>query len=293
MPLGIIAAGISAIGGIIGASSQKREQDKSRSTQEKANEAQYQYNKKNYEYDWQETLANYDYIKQGIGIQRANEEKLAAYRDKTNLQDYNYRLKIQDYEYKLQKKLYNKSESIYKQQRGFNSQAALLAYQAENRRMQEAFQEAAFDNQDLLVQLIEEEGKAAARGQSGRSAGKAIQSIVASYGRNQAILAESLVSAGRQNAVNLRDINLGKYAADLNAEANRMLLPTKLPSLPKPLKTPRATFQNPRKPKKPPKPIKAVNTVARGSSVPIWNAAISGVAGVVGAYGTYKSNKEK
>jgi hypothetical protein len=279
----LVAAGISAIGGLFGASAQKSQQDQARELQQKAINRQFRYDKQNYRFNWQDTKANYNYLKDGIQIQRDNEERLANYRDATNLQDYNYRLQIQNFEYNQQMRMYNKSEQLYRQQRNFNSQAAALAYQAENRRLQETFQEAAFNNQDLLVQLLQEEGKAAARGQAGRSAGKGLQSVIASYGRNQAVIAESLVSAERQSTANLRDIDLAKYGADLSAEANRMLRPERLPTLPAPLATPRAVFQDPRKPKKPPKPIKMTNTVQGGSSMPVWNAAISGIAGVTGS----------
>ena len=286
----LVAAGISAIGGIFGASAAQSEQDQARALQQKAINQQFKKDKKDYRYNWQETKASYNHLLDGINIQRSNEERLASYRDATNLQDYNYRLKIQDYEYNQQMRMYNKSEQLYKQQRGFNAMAAQRAYASENRRLQETFQEAAFNNQDLMVQMLQEEGKAIARGQSGRSAGKAIQSAVASYGRNQAIIAESLVSAERQTRSNLRDIDLSRYGADLAAEGNRMLRPERLPALPVPIATPRAVFQDPRKPKKPPKPIKMTNTVARGSSMPVWNAAISGIAGMAGAASSLYKN---
>ena len=293
LTIGLISSGVSAIGGLFGASAQRSEQDQARALQQKAIDRQFKYDKQNYKFNWDETRANYKHLKDGINIQRDNEERLASYRDATNLQDYNYRLKIQKYEFDQKNKLFNRSESLYRQQRSFNSQAAALAYQSENRRLQETFQEAAFNNQDLLVQLLQEEGQAVAKGQAGRSASKGIQSVIASYGRNQAVLAESLVSAERQSRGNLRDIDLAKYGADLSAEANRMLRPEQLPAIPVPIATPRAVFQKPRKPKKPPKPIKMVNTTRGGSSMPVWNAAISGIAGMAGAYAQYKSPNPK
>jgi len=279
----LVAAGIGAIGSIFGASAQKSQQDQARELQQKAINRQYRYDKQNYRYNWRETKSNYNHLKDGIQIQRDNEERLAAYRDATNLQDYNYRLKIQDFEYNQQIRLFNKSEDLYRQQMGFNQQAAQLAYESENRRLQETFQEAAFNNQDLLVQMLQEEGKVIASGGSGRSTGKALQSAVAAYGRNQSVIAASLVSAERQYQANLRDINLSKYGADLSAYANRMLKPDKLPAIPVPIASPVAAFQDPRKPKKPPKPIKMANTVQGGSSLPVWNTAISGIAGVTGS----------
>lgn len=287
----LVGAAIGAIGGIFGASGQSSAQSKARAAQQKAINNQYKYDLQRWEYDWAETQANYRQLVDGIGIQRANEESIGRFKDATNLQDYNYRLKIQDYEYNQQLKQYNKSEDLYKQQRGFNEMAAQIAYSSENRRLQETFQEAAFNNQDLLVQMLQQEGEQLARGISGRSAGKTLQSAIAAYGRNQAVVAESLVSAERQSRSNIRNIQLNKYSSDLSAEANRMLRPDKLPDIPVPFATPRAIFQDPRMPVKPPKPIKATNTTPGGSSLPVITSAISGIAGVANAYGDYLKSK--
>jgi hypothetical protein len=279
----LVGAAIGAIGGIFGASGQSSAQSKARAAQQKAINNQYKYDLKRWDYDWEETQANYRQLVDGINIQRANEESIGVFNDATKLQDYNYRLKIQDYDYNQQVRLYNKSEQLYKQQRGFNELAAQMAYSSENRKLQETFQEAAFNNQDLMVQMLQQEGELMARGVSGRSAGKALQTAVASYGRNQAVLAESLVSAERQTKSNFMNIGLNKYSADLSAESNRMLAPERLPDIPVPFATPRAIFQDPRKPVKPPKPIKGTNTTPGGSALPVITSAISGIAGVTGA----------
>lgn len=286
----LVGAGISAIAGIFGAAGQSSSQSQARRLQQQQIEAQNRYNQARYRFDWKETKDNYQFLKSGIQIQRDNEERLGAYQDATRLQDYNYRLRIQDYEYNQQMRMYNKSEQLYKQQRGFNEMAAMMAFASENRRLQETFTEAAFDNQDLMVKMLEQEGQVLARGAAGRSAGKALQSSVAAYGRNQAIIAESLVSAERQSQANLRDISLQKYSADLQAEGNRMLRPDRMPVMPKPLATPRAVFQDPRKPRKPPKPQKLVNTVPGGNSIPLLTAGISGIAGLASAASSLYKN---
>lgn len=286
----LVGAGISAIAGIIGAAGQNSQQDQARRFQQQQIDAQNRYNKAKYKYDWRETKDNYNFLKGGIQIQRDNEERLGAYQDQTRLQDYNYRLQIQRYEENQQNRLFNKSEDLYRQQRAFNDVAATMAFQSANRRLQETFAESAFDNQDLLVKMLEQEGQVLARGTTGRSAGKALQSAVASYGRNQAVIAESLISAERQNRADYRDIALQKYGADLQAEGNRMLRPERMPVMPKPLVTPRAVFQDPRRPGKPPKPEKLVNTVPGGSSIPLLTAGISGIAGMASAASSLYKN---
>ena len=103
---------------------------------------------------------------------------------------------------------------------------------------------------------------------------------MAQFGRNQAVLAESLVSARRQTDRNLERINIEKYGADLAADANRMLMPMRGPDIPVPYKTPRATFQDPLKPEKGPAPVRGVNTATRPSTLgTIANSVSSVVSG--------------
>ena len=184
---------------------------------------------------------------------------------------------IRDYEHNMQMRAYNKSEQTYKEQLNFNNMAASVAMESENRWLDERFTEAAFQNQDIIVQQLQAEGEAQLS-QSGNSAGKAVQSVMAQAGRNQAVLAESILSAKKQSAVNIKKIKLDKYGGDLQAEANRMLKPEIMPALPKPIKLPKTKFQNPRKPRKPPKPIKGATTNAGAIS-----GAVSGLQGMAGA----------
>lgn len=211
------------------------------------------YNKAMYKYDWRNQKRSYNHAVRGINIAIKNDVNERAWRDQTALLDYQHGMAIRDYEYNMQMRAYNKSEETYKQQLNFNNMAAMVAMESEDRWLDERFKETAFANQDLMVQLLQEEGKAGLL-QAGRSAGKAVQSAMAAAGRNQAILVESLVSAEKQSQVNRKKINTDKYGADLQADANRMLKPEIAPALPKPIPLPAAIFQNPQKPIKPPKP---------------------------------------
>ena len=62
----------------------------------------------------------------------------------------------------------------------------------------------AFAKQDMLVKETEAVGQVAARGQAGRTAGKAMQSELAGIGRNLAIMEESMKSAYKQYNQNLQ-----------------------------------------------------------------------------------------
>jgi hypothetical protein len=143
----------------------------------------------------------------------------------------------------------------------------------------------AFEQQDMLVKMLQEEGQVQASGASGRSAGKALASAMASYGRNQAIMAESLVSANKENKISNRQIATEKYGADLAAQSRRMLVPMKTPAPMAPLKMPRAVIQDPRMPVKPPKPIKGAGA---SSTTKAFSALSSGLNAGLTAYSMFK-----
>jgi hypothetical protein len=242
-----------------------------------AMERQHEYNMKVWNYNWRESRRDYRHAKRGVNIARRNEAAERGWRDTTALNDWNHSMAIRDYEYNMQMRAYNKSEQTYKQQLNFNNMAASVAMESENRFLDEQFIDAAFKNQDLVVQQLQEEGQAQLL-QPGNSAGKAVQAVIAQAGRNQAILAESILSAKKQHSVNIKKIKTDKYGADIQAEANRMLKPEMAPALPKPIPLPTTIFQNPRKPRKPPKPIKGAP-----SNAGLISGAVGAAQGIVGA----------
>jgi len=251
--------------------------------QNEANDRQFDYYLQNWQYNKQSTRANYRHEVNQWRINRSNERQRTRHLDKTNLQDWQYALKIQDYEYRSQMRQYAKSEQIYGQQLSFNKMAAEAAKEAEYRKLQDSTNEIAFQNQDLVIKAMAMEGAAATKGQQGRSADKNVQSVFASLGRNQAILAESLLSAKADTAAAMKKIANDKYGADIAAQAARMLTPERLPQPPKPIKTPRAKFLKPRKPQKfdfGPRPVKGAMASSTGAWVGAAANALPSVAGI-------------
>jgi hypothetical protein len=218
-----------------------------------------------YNFAWDEQLKNYEYTLGQIQQNRANEATLANFQDATNISKYSNDLKIREYEYGNALKQFNESERIFNKQIGFNQQAAQRAMSSENQKLQETFMSSAFEHQDMLVQMMQEEGMMQARGVSGKSAGKMLQGALAQFGRNQSVMAESLVSADRSNRKALDKIGMDQYQANIGAEANRMLPPTMAPAPVKPFATPRSVLLDPRKPVKGPPPRKGIPTVTNGS----------------------------
>jgi hypothetical protein len=254
-------------------------------------ENQYAYDKKDWQYGKKAITADYKHNRQQWRMNIRNDKTVSKWKDKTNKQDWRYQLKIQKHEYESQKKQYNKSNEIADQQLTFNAMAQKVANEAEYRKLEDSTKEIAFQNQDLIIKAVQAEGAAAVKGQQGRSADKAGQAELASLGRNQAILAESLLSARADTGAAMRKIATDKFGADLAANAARMLKPERLPRPPKPLRTPRTEFLKPRKPTQydfGPKPIKG----AKASSTGAWLGAGADALGVASsAYLATKKNK--
>lgn len=246
--------------------------------QNEAIERQYEFDLKDWQYNKKTLKADYHHQRKGVDIARENDRRLREYKDQTNLQDWQHSLKIQDFEYASQMKQYAKSEQIYGQQLSFNKLASAAAREAEVRRLEDATNEIAFQNQDIVIKAMEAEGAAAVKGQQGRSAGKSDQAVLASLGRNQAILAESLLSARGETEAAMKKIAADKFGADIAAEAARMLKPERLPRPPKPITSPVTKYQNPRRPRKfdfGPKPIKGAKS---NSMIGAIGSAVGGLA---------------
>jgi hypothetical protein len=255
--------------------------------------AQHKYSTQAWRYGKRSTMADWRHSTKQWRLNEKNEETLGAFKDATNLQDWQYNLKIQDFEYASQMKQYAKSEQIYGQQLTFNQMAQAAAKEAEYRKLEDTMKEMAFQNQDIVIKALQSEGVAAVKGQQGRSAEKMEQAEFAALGRNQAILAESLLSAKADTSTALRKIANDKFGADLAAEASRMLRPDRLPQPPKPLTTPRAEYLKPRKPKKfdfGPKPVKGAMASSTGAWMGAASQGLSSIAGAIGG-GSNKSNK--
>lgn len=280
----VLGIGSAIMGGLSG-QSEADARNRAMERQHEFDVQAWQYGKKRIKADYRQD------VKQWQMAQR-NEESLAAWKDSTNLQDWQHSLRIQDFEYRSQMRQFAKSEQIYGQQLTFNNMAAAAAREAEYRKLQDATNEIAFQNQDIVIKAMEAEGMSAVKGQQGRSANKSEQSLMASLGRNQAILAESLLSARADTEAALRKVASDKFGADLAAEAARMLRPERLPQPPKPLTTPRAEFLKPRKPRKfdfGPKPIKGAAASAASSWLGAAGNAITGIAGAAIGSGSSKT----
>ena len=112
--------------------------------------------------------------------------------------------------------------------------------------MREIAAEQTFARESQYIDNLQTQGKARL-GAAGRSSDRAVQMTAAEHGRNLAILDASFTSSVAQHNMNMFDIALSKFGADLNARANAMLRPERLPDIPSPTKPPEPVWVEPMK----------------------------------------------
>lgn len=90
---------------------------------------------------------------------------------------------------------YDYQKLQYKQETNAINESLGRAYTGQQLALNEQFKKAAFNNQAQVQQLLKLQGTTAAMGRTGRSAQRLEDGMLAQFGRNQAIQAESLASA--------------------------------------------------------------------------------------------------
>jgi len=232
-----------------------------------------EYDLPGWEFGKQRLIANRDEQIRSIQLAARNELKLAEFKDKNNLRNYHQRLKIANYEHQAKMGQFRKSESLY--HRAVGEARDQKRIQDEENRAKFAYQ-----NEDRILESIRLKSEMMAKGQTGMSSVESMQSQIAESGSELAILSRNMMSADRESRMQLRTFMT-------QADAQRMIRPTKGPDPLKPLKTPISERILPRALEEfdfGPKPIKGVSTV----QVP---SMLSGLAGAASAgFSAYTSS---
>ena len=257
----LVSGGISLIGGLFGKSSANKAKNKEEAFLKKKYE---EYDLPGWEFGKLKLIANRDEQIRAIQLAAQNELKLAEFKDKNNLRNYQQRLKIANYEHQAKMGQFRKSESLY-------HRAVGEAVDQKRIRDEETRANFAYQNEDRIVESIRLKSELMAKGQSGQSAVENFQSQIAESGSELAILTRNIVSADRESRMQLRTFLT-------QADAQRMLRPTKAPDPLKPLKTPISDRILPRALEEfdfGPKPIKGVSF----APVPSMGSIIANAAG--------------
>ena len=175
---------------------------------------------------------------------KINYERQRQYEYETAIRNWNYQTEIQDFQYLQAAKQFAGSVEATQEQLVYNSVAQRQAVESEQAAFNEIMAQDAFQREGMLIEQLQNEGKAAMM-QAGGSRTKAIQSTIAEVGRNSAILRASLMSSGVQSERNLRDIAMSRYADDIKARNAMMIEPERLPDIPEPLLPPERIFVEP------------------------------------------------
>ena len=127
--------------------------------------------------------------------QFASGSAAASAQNKAKIAQYKYQLKMRRLAWQDERQRYATKLGQYGNQLAANREAANVAYASQQTRLNDIYKKAAFSQQSQLVQLAKGSGQAAAAGRLGKSAERLDLDIVKQFGRNQAIMAESLTSA--------------------------------------------------------------------------------------------------
>ena len=231
----------SLISGLLGRSQAKSANEAAK----EAAERQYEYDVLSYTQNAQKLVRDYNHTVDSILARERNFDRQRAQQDQIALDNYNYQLANDKYEMQIQQRLFAKSEKLYRRAVSSSVDQRDLALESVQAEMREGYRAAAFDNEETIIKQLQATGQATARGAAGRSAGKIQQSLLAEFGRDQAILAASLVSSEEQAERDINAIHQQFDDAILAADANRMLPPTRKPIRPAPYAQPDMEFTLP------------------------------------------------
>lgn len=197
--------------------------------------------------------------------QYQNQNAQVAAANKANIKNYKYQLKMRERAWDRERYMYGMQVHEYKNQLTENNSAAQRAYASEQRKLNEVYTGAALSNQAMAVDLLKSSGRQAAKGYvSGKSADRIDAAMISAFGRNQAVLAESLTSA-RQSA-KLTSNNIRAELMNANRQAYSQVAINPVPTM------------------GPPKPTMQQGPGPWGLLTGVAQAGLEG-------YGTYKSLK--
>lgn len=234
-PFTIASAGASIIGGIMGS----RSASKQNTANKKFAQKQRELNKESAKIDNAYRKATFEAEKKDYFAARQFQYDMAV-------KQWEYDTNLQDFRFAQDMKAYRQSVENYGQQRFYNTISHITAKESQQAAYNETLAAGVFQKQDMLVDQLQAEGKAA-MGQGGVSTGRAVTMATAAAGRNLAVLRANLMSSQDEFTRGMLSLAQEKYGADIAAKANLMIKPERLPELIKPEMGPERTFVEPAK----------------------------------------------
>ena len=291
-----IGTAVNVVGGIIGGRKAASAAQDQAIQQAEATQARHQYDLDMWDMKKKQLQAERSEAVDRLMTEARNEGKIRAYKDVANQERYDYDLKIRNAQQAGNEAAYERSEDIYQSQTSLNNVAAKASMDSEIVKLEEGYNERAFDRQESYLDMLEAEGRLRARASSGRSAVKGMQATMGDWGRQMAMLNETAVSADRNLHSVLQNIIRDKSSADLTAYASRMLEPGELPMPLKQQPIPIAEYNLPRvlvESDFGPQPVRGFMASPGTAADMVWGQTITSVAGSIGgAMMTYAGMKD-
>ena len=281
----LIGTGVNVVGGLIGGRKAASAAADQAEQQAKATQARHQYDLDMWDMKKKQLQAERSEAVDRLMTEARNEGKIRAYKDVANQERYDYDLKIRNAQQAGNEAAYERSEDIYRSQTSLNDVAAKASMDSEIVKLEEGYNERAFDRQESYLDMLEAEGRLRARASSGRSAVKGMQATMGDWGRQMAMLNETAVSADRNLHSVLQNIIRDKSSADLTAYASRMLEPGELPMPLKQRPIPIAEYNLPRvlvESDFGPQPVRGFMASPGAAADMVWGQTITSVAGSIG-----------
>ena len=151
----------------------------------------------------------------------------ASERNQAAARQYRQQLKIYEQEYQFAQEVYGTKLQQYAEQIRSIDEAAALGYSRAQTQKNEALKAASFQTQDRLIQLARSTGSVSASGASGKSANRLDAGVMASFGRGQAKMAESLLSGDLKMQQDMQDITNQATSARNRAYSQVAIAPQK------------------------------------------------------------------
>ena len=126
---------------------------------------------------------------------------------------YRQQLKIFKDDFRYSQLQYGQQINQYRQQIRSIDEAAALGFSRAQQQKNESLQSASFKYQDRLIDLARRTGTTSATGAAGKSAQRLDADVLASFGRGQAKMAESLLSGDIRLKQDMQDLSLKAQGA--------------------------------------------------------------------------------
>ena len=253
--------------------------------QNRATHARYQYDLNMWDMKKSQLKANRQEAVDQLMTSARNEGKIVAYKDAANQDQYDRALLIRNQQQAGNEAAYKRSSDIYYDTTDLNQASARAAMDSNIIKQEESYDEQAFDRNEAYIEMLQNEGKLRARGATGRSAAKGVQTTMADYGRQMEMLTATLDSGGRNTRAVLEEIIRDKTSADLSAYAAKMLDPGILPMPIKNQPIPIAEFDLPRPLQDydfGPQPVMGAMASPGAAADRVWGSTITSIGGQIG-----------